>query len=121
VKGIRIIAMLALLNAALSKAGDYTGTNNMPEQIHNLMKTEVYGFDQNYFGLKMQNTNPIGNFQFNERQQFIPFVVPPKKAHWSVWTNSKFKYVGRNTDQISFSPSAAIAQYEYAISYSWDF
>ena len=121
-KGIVIITVMALLNAALSKAGDYTGTNDMPPQIHNLMETEGYAFDQKNFGLQMQSTNSFGNFQSSKRQPFIPFVVPPPKAHWSLWTNSKFKYVGRNTDQISLlSPSAAIAQYEYDISYSWDF
>jgi hypothetical protein len=120
--GIRIIALMALLNAVLAKAGDYTGTNNMPEQIHNLMETEGYAFDQNHFGLQMQSTNLLGNLQFFERRQFIPFVLPAKKVHWSLWTNSKFKYVGRNTDQINLlSPSAALAQYEYDISYSWVF
>ena len=114
--------MMALLSAAISKAVDYSGTNNIPEQIRNLMKTEGYGFDQNYFGLRMQNTNSLGNFQISERQQIMPFVVPTPKAHWSLWTNSKFKYVGRNTDQISLlSPTEALAQYEYDISYSWDF
>jgi hypothetical protein len=121
-KGIEIIAVMALLNAAFSKAGDYTGTNNMPEQIHNLMETEGYAFDQNNFSFQMQNTNSQGNLQFIEAQQFIPFVLPAKEAHWSLWTNTKFKYVGRNTDQISLlSPYAALGQYEYDIWYTWNF
>jgi hypothetical protein len=53
-KGIRIIAVMALLNAGLSKAGDYIGTNNMPEQIHNLMDSEGYAFDQKHFSIPNQ-------------------------------------------------------------------
>lgn len=121
-KGIRIIAVMALLNAVLSKAGDYAGTNNMPEQIHNLMESEGYAFDKNNNGLQMQNTNSLGYFHLIKRQHYIPFNLPAKKVEWSLWTNSKFKRVGRMDDQINLlSPFAALAQYEYDISYSWVF
>lgn len=114
--------MMALLKAVLSKAGGFTGTNNMPEQIHNLMESEGYAFDRNYNGIQMQNTNSLGYFHLIGRQQYIPFELPAKKVEWSLWTNSKFKHVGRMDDQISLlSPFAALAQYEYDISYSWDF
>ena len=113
---------MAMLNAGLSKAGDYTATNNMPEQIHNLMDSEGYAFDQKHFSIPKQNTNSLRNLQFIERQRFIPFELPAKKAAWSLWNNSNFKYVGRDTDQISvFAPYAALAQYEYDITYSFDF
>ena len=121
-KGIGIIAVMAMLNAGLSKAGDYTATNNMPEQIHNLMDSESYAFDQKHFSIPKQNTNSLRNLQFIERQRFIPFELPAKKAAWSLWNNSNFKYVGRDTDQISvFAPYAALAQYEYDITYLFDF
>jgi hypothetical protein len=122
-KGIGIFAVMALLNAGLSKAGNYTATNNMPEQIHNLMDSEGYTFDQKHFSNPKQNTNSLGNAHFIGRQQFIPFLLPAKKkASWSLWNNSNFKYVGRDTDQISvFAPYAALAKYEYDITYSIDF
>jgi hypothetical protein len=121
-KGIRIIAVMALLNAGLLKAGDYTGTNNMPEQIHKLMDSEGYAFDQKHFSIPKQNKNLLKNVQFIEGQRFIPFVLAAKKAGWSLWNNSNFKYVGRGTDQISvFAPSAAISQYEYDITYAFNF
>ena len=121
-KDIRIIALMALLNAGLSKAGDYTATNNMPEQIHHMMDSEGYAFDQKHFSIPKQNTNSLRNVQFIERQRFIPFELPAKKADWSLWNNSNFKYVGRDTDQISlFAPYAALSQYEYDITYSFDF
>ena len=78
-KGIGIIAVMAMLNAGLSKAGDYTATNNMPEQIHNLMDSEGYAFDQKHFSIPKQNTNSLRNLQFIERQRFIPFLLPAKK------------------------------------------
>jgi len=121
-RGIKIIAVMALLNAGLSKAGDYLATNNMPEQIHNLMDSEGYAYDQKHFSLPKQNTNSLRNLQFIERQQFIPFVLPTRNTAWSVWNNSNFKYVGRDTDQINvFAPYAAFAQFEYDITYSFDF
>jgi hypothetical protein len=121
-KGIWIIAVIELLNTGLSKAGDYTGTNSMPEQIHNRMETEGYAIDQRNFSPPKQSTNLLGNLRFIENKQFIAFELPAKKADWSLWNNSNIKRVGRNTDQISVvSPYAALAQYEYEITYSFDF
>jgi hypothetical protein len=121
-KGIRIIAVMALLNAGLSKAGDYTGTNNMPKQIHNLMDSEGYAFDQKHCSIPNQNTNSLRDLRLIEGRRFIPFILPAKKASWNLWNNSNFKSVGRNTDQISiFAPHATLAQYEYDITYSFGF
>lgn len=121
-KGVRIIAVMALLNAGLSKAGDYSATNNMPKQIHDLMDSEGYAFNQKHFNLPMQNTNSLKNVQFIKERQFDPFILPAKMARWSLWNNSNFKYVGRNTDQISiFAPYAAFSHYEYDITYSFNF
>jgi hypothetical protein len=121
-KGVRIIAVMVLLNAGLSKAGDYSAINNIPEQVHNLMDSEGYAFDQKHLNLPEQNTNSLKNVQFIKGQRFNPFTLPAKKAGWSLWDNSNFKYVGRNTDQISvFAPYAAFSHYEYDITYSFDF
>jgi len=121
-KGIGIIAVMTLLNAGLSKAGDYTATNNMSEQIHNLMDSEGYAFDQKHFSIPNQNTNSLRNVQFIKEQRFIPFVLPAKKASWSLWNNSDFKYVGRDTDQINlFAPYSALPLIEYDVTYSFDF
>jgi hypothetical protein len=121
-KGIGIFVVMALLNAGISKAGNYTATNNMPEQIHNLMDSEGYTFDKKYFGFPKQNTNSLGNMHFIGRQQFIPFALPSKKAGWSLWNNSDFKYVGRDADQINlFAPYSALPLIEYDITYSFDF
>lgn len=65
-KGIGIIVAMALLNAGLSKAGDYTATNNVPEKIHNLMDSEDYAFDQKHFILicfqvECNNPRPCGD------------------------------------------------------------
>jgi hypothetical protein len=121
-KGVRIIVVMVLLNAGLSKAGNYSATNNMPEQFHNLMDSKGYAFDQNHFSLPKQNTNLLKNVQFIKGQAFNPFILPTKKAGWSLWNNSNFKYVGRNTDQISlFAPYATFSHYEYDITYSFGF
>jgi len=43
--------MMALLNAGPTKAGDYTGTNEMTAQIHNLMDSQGYAFNQKNFSI----------------------------------------------------------------------
>lgn len=114
--------MMTLLNAGPAEAGDYIGTNEVPAQIHDLMDSHGYAFDKNNFCVPTQNTNSLENMSFIERQQFIPFVSPVKKPGWSLWNNSNFKYVGRNTDQINvFAPYSTLARYEYDITYSFDF
>ena len=113
---------MALLNAGLSKAGDYSATNKMPEQIHNLMDSEGYVFDQKHLSPPKQNTNSLENVQFIKGQRFNPFILPAKKAGWNLWNNSNFKYVGRNTDQINlFAPYSALPLIEYDVTYSFDF
>ena len=121
-KVIGIIAFIVCLCTWLSKAGDCTRTNNMPEQIHNLMDIEGYALDHPNSNLSKQTTNLLRNFQFMQKQQFTPFELPAKKASWSLWNNSNFNHVGRNSDQINvLSPSAALALYEYEITYSFEF
>ena len=121
-KGTRIIAVMALLNTGILKAGDYTGTNNMPEQIHDLMDAEGYAYVQKQISLPNQSTNSLRNWQFIEKQRFIPFVLPATKAGWSLWNNSSFKYAGRSTDKINvLAPYAVLTQFEYDIIYSFDF
>jgi hypothetical protein len=114
--------MMALLNTGPTKAGDCTGTNEMPAQIRYLMDSQGYAFNQKSYSLPEQNTNSLRNLQCIGRQRFIPFSLPARKIGWSLWNNSNFKYVGRNTDQISvLAPYAALSLYECDITYSFDF
>jgi hypothetical protein len=86
------------------------------------MDSEGYNFDQKHSSIPKQNTNSLGNMHFIGRQRFIPFVLPAKKAGWSLWNNSDFKYVGRDTDQINlFATYSALPLIEYDITYSFDF
>jgi hypothetical protein len=117
-----LFAMMALLKTGPAKAGDCTGTNEMPAQIPYLMDSQGYAFNQKSFSLPKQNTNSLRNLQFIGRQWFISFSLPARKTSWSLWNNSNFKYVGRNTDQISvLAPYAAFSRYECDITYSFDF
>ena len=117
-----LLIWIALLNADLSKGGDYTETNNMPEQIRNLMTSAGYVIHQKYSSLPTRNTNSLRTLQFTGKQRFIHLEFLTKKTGWSLWNNSHFKYVGRNTDQIDLSsPYAVLARYEYYITYSFDF
>ena len=120
--GVKITIVLALLSAGLAKAGDDTGTNQMPDQVPNLMKSEDYALDYKNFRLRNQNTNSLRNIQFIERRRFIPLVLPVKKAGWSLWNNSSFKHAGIKNDQTSQNaPFSAIAHVEYDIMYSITF
>ena len=121
-KIIMIIVVLALLDAGLSNAGDYTGTNHSTEQVRNLMNSENYVFYHKCFDHRNLNTNSLRNLQFIERRQFIQFVLPLKKEGWSLWNNSSFKYARSNTDPTSgIAPFEAFAHVEYDISYSFYF
>jgi hypothetical protein len=121
-KGL-LFALMALLNAVPSKAGDYTGTNEMPAQIHYLMDSQGYAFNQKNFSIPKLDTNSLRNLPVIKCQRFIAFPsLPAKKTGWSLWNNSSLKYVDRNYDQIGmFAPYAVMSRYEYDITYSFDF
>jgi hypothetical protein len=121
-KGIRLIAMIALLTAGLSSAGDYAATNRMPEQIHFLMETEGYGMVQKNFGRQPQSTNSLRNLQVVGVGRFIPLELLTNKPSWSLWNNSSVRYVGRySRTQGTFDPATALSQFEYRINYSFVF
>lgn len=113
---------MALLTTGFAKAGDNTGTNNLPEQFCNRMDAEGHTLDQTNFDFSTLRTNSLIRLPWVERRRFIPFVLPVKKSGWSLWNNSSFKYVGNKTDQPSLlSSSAALSHYEYDITYSFEF
>jgi hypothetical protein len=111
---------LIIPNAGPSKAADVTGTNAMPAHIQNLMETEGYAMKPSALSVAMQNTNSQRNIRLVARTQFTPFELSKKKARWNLWDNSSIRHVGRTEAPInSFSPP--FAQYEYDITYSFDF
>jgi hypothetical protein len=119
-KHIWIVAVPALMIAGLSKASDVTETNATPAHFHNLMKTQGYAIKQSAFSLPTQNTNSQRNISLTERTRFTPEIISKKKAGWNLWKNSSIRHVGRTDGQINlFSPS--LAQYEYDITFSFDF
>jgi len=121
-KNIRLTDVLALLilSAALSPAGDVVETNAMPAQIQNLMETEGYVVGPPTFGVYLQNTNSQRNLPLADGTRFIPFELPKPKTGWNPWDNSSFRHVGR-ADAPMNSFSSPLAQYEYDLTYSFDF
>ena len=118
----RLSVMMGLLIAGSARDGDYSGTNKMPAQVHNLIDSHGYAFSQKPLSLSKQNTNSLRNVPFIEPQRFIPFLLPAQKTGWSLWNNSNFKYVRRNTDPINLlAPFSALSLYEYDITYSFGF
>lgn len=113
--------MLALLNTGLSIAGDYTETNQMPGQIHARMETEGYAIDQKTFSTAQPNLNSLRNLKPVKNARFMPLELPDKKAGWSLWNNSSIKHVARNADAINGSGLTSLSQYEYDITYSFQF
>jgi hypothetical protein len=123
-----MIIVLALLNAGLAKADDYAATNRMPVPIHILMESEGYNIVvKTNLDLPAPDTNSIRYLQLVENPRLIPLKPPEKKTGWSFWNNTSIKYVGQNADPVSiFAPSTlkpytALSQYEYDITYSFDF
>ena len=120
--GTKTTALVACLTAGLAHAGDLTGTNCMPERIQHLMADAGYPLEPNRVLRPAQSTNSPGSWHFLAWGPFKPLVVPVTRPGWSLWNNSHFKYVGSNYDQFSLlAPSAALARYEYDISYSFYF
>jgi hypothetical protein len=99
----RLLAMLALLNAGQSMAGDYTATNHMPEMIHNLMAAEGDGIDQTHFSLRPQNPNSLRNLKPVKYPQFIPLKLPTKNAGWTLWNNSSIRHHKQIWPNVDFS------------------
>ena len=112
--------MLSIPCAGRSTASDVAETNAMPAQIRNLMVTQGYAIKPSTNSLSTQNTNSQRNLQAGDRTQFAPFETPKKKNGWNLWDNSSIRHVGRTDAPMSpFSPP--LAQYEYDITYTFDF
>ena len=121
-KGLRIIAMLALLNAGLASADDGGGTSSRTEHVPNLLDSAGYSVAQKTVSLPRQDLHSLRNLHFTMRGPFGPLMVPVKKTGWSLWNNSSFKSVGREGDPINvLDPYAVLARYEYDITYSFAF
>ncbi len=116
-----IMARLALLNAGLAIAGDYTETNQMPSQIHTRMETEGYAIDQKHLCIAPQTQNSLRNLKPVKHTQFMPWEFPAKKAGWSLWNNSSIKQVDRNPDALNKTAPLSLSQYELDINYSFRF
>jgi hypothetical protein len=121
-KGLSIIALLALLDAGPVHAETDTATNCVSTQVRNLLDTTGYTQSQIIRRFAGQNTNSAASFHYFPRGPFAPLVVSAKKTGWNLWDNTSFKSVGREGNQISvLAPSALLAQYEYDITYSFEF
>ena len=121
-KGFRIIALLALLDASHAKASDGGVTNRVPAHVRNLLDSAGYDVAQKTISLPRQFAHSFRNPHFIIPGPFAPLVVPVKKTNWNLWDNSSFKSVGREGEQINvFDPYAVLARYEYDITYSFDF
>jgi hypothetical protein len=114
---IRTIAMIALFKAGLANAREYVETNAMPAEIHALMETEGYVINQKLLSNSAQNTNSLGNFVALERPRSDLFELITKKKDWSIWNNTKIKFLHRNTETSAIS----LTQFEYDISYPFYF
>ena len=121
-KGLSIIALLALLDAGPVHAAADGATNCGSAQVRNLLDTAGYTQAQIIRRFAGQNTNSAASFHYFPRGPFAPLVVSAKKTGWNLWDNTSFKSVGREGNQISvLAPSALLAQYEYDITYSFEF
>jgi hypothetical protein len=125
--GVRMVALLALLNTGLSRAGGSLETNNMPEQFHALMQTEGYGLVQTNLDLPAPDAASLRNLPAIEKNRFILLKPASKTGGWSFWDNTSVKYVGRSTDPINIltsttqTPLAALSKFEYDINCSFNF
>ena len=126
-EGIRIMALLTLLNAGHLAAGDFTETNKIPEPIHSLMDKAGYGLGPKELCGPSPVTNSIRNLPLTGKVGPLPRVLPNQKTGWSFWNGTSIKYLGRNPDTVNAAAPAALSKYlspsqfEYSITYSFGF
>jgi hypothetical protein len=99
----------------------------MPEPFQALMEKAGYAIVQTNLVSPAPGTNSLRHLPLIERNQFAPFDSPAKKAGWSLWNNTSIKHVSRNNDPVNLlapttlSPYTALSQFEYDITYSFNF
>ena len=115
-KGLRIIAVLALLHAGRANADVGGETNYVSGQVRNLLDSAGYSFAQKTVSLPRQDMHSLRNLEAIALGPFGPLTVPVKKNGWSLWHNSIFKSTGNSPDETSVRTA-----YEYDITYSFAF
>ena len=99
----------------------------MPAPIHELMSNAGYGTIQTNLSFPASGTRLIGTLSPIEKSRLLPLELPIKKSGWSLWNNTGIKYAGKKTDPPNvFAPASlslytALSQFEYDITYSFDF
>ena len=124
-KCFRMFALPALLAAAPAMAGDLAETNQMPAPIHALMETAGYGVVPT--NLPVAGTNLLKNLPPLETSRLRLLELPVQKSGWSLWNNTGIKYAGKGAEPVNiFAPTTlslytALSQFEYDVSYSFEF
>jgi hypothetical protein len=114
---IRIIVLIAPLIAVQSIAIEYAETNSMPAEIHCLMESEGYAINEKLLFSSTPDMDSLRHDVMIQRQMFKLSKTPSETMGWSIWNNSKIKYLPRNTKTVS--PS--FLQFEYDIYYPFNF
>jgi len=109
--------LFALFNAVFADASEFTETNRMPAQIHNLMKTTGPDFNRKLSAASEPDTQSFRHSVLIERQSFRLFELTPEKKGWSFWDNSNIKRLRKNTG----ASTTFLTQFEYDIYYPFFF
>jgi len=127
VKCFWIIALLALLNARLVGAAELAATNQMPSTVHDLMEQSGLANAQSNTDIAASDANSLRNLPPIKKKRLRPLERPVPKSGWSFWKSFGVKYVHHNHDPMSalapapLTPYSALAQFEYDVTYSFDF
>ncbi len=118
--------LLALLVTCPGLAYDLADTNQMPHPIHTLMESAGYVVVQT--NVPPAAPNVLKQLPPIEPSKLRPLELPkPKKSGWSFWKNSTIKYAGKGPEPLNvFAPTSyslytALSQFEYDVTYSFDF
>ena len=122
------MAALILLNVQLAVAGGLAETNQMPLPVHTLMDASGHVLVQTNLMLSSpENANSLRVLSPMKKTRFILFKRPAPKPRWNFWNNLGVKYVHRNHDPLNvvaptqMTAYSALAQFEYDVTYSFDF
>ena len=121
------MAWLTLLNVGWVGADDFSATNHMPASVRVLMEKAGYGMVQTNTATVSSDPDSLRQLTPLKKSQLRPLERPIPKSGWSFWNGVGVKYVHHNHDPMnalapaSLTPYSALSQFEYDVTYSFDF
>ena len=119
--------LMVLLNASLVRAVDFAATNQMPSPVHALMAQSSYAKVQTNADIVAADADSLRNLPPIKKSQLRPLQRAVPQSGWCFWKSFGIKHVQHNHDPMNalapapLTPYSALAQFEYDVTYSFNF